>query len=49
MEQLQPIIMIVIALLVLGFVWKLIKGILRLIITVLVIGAAIYFLLPMLQ
>ncbi len=49
MEQLQPIIVIVIGILLLGFVWKLIKGMIRLVITLLIIGAAIYFLLPMIQ
>lgn len=49
MEQLQPIIVIIIGLIVLGVVWKIIKGMLRLIITLVIIGAAIYFLLPLIR
>lgn len=49
MEQLQPIIVIVIGLLLLGFIWRMIKGLIRLIITLVIIGAAIYFLLPLIR
>lgn len=49
MEQLQPIIVIVIGLLLLGFVWRMIKGLIRLVITLVIIGAAMYFLLPLIR
>jgi hypothetical protein len=46
MEQLQPVVVIIIGLVLLAVAWKVITGILRLVLTVVVIGAVIYFLLP---
>ena len=46
MESLQPIVVIIIGLVLLAIAWKIISGIFRLVLTVVVIGAVIYFLLP---
>ncbi|HEU5087867.1 MAG TPA: hypothetical protein VFT99_10490 [Roseiflexaceae bacterium] len=46
MESLQPIVVIIIGLVLLAVAWKIISGIFRLVLTVVVIGAVIYFLLP---
>jgi hypothetical protein len=44
MEQLTPLIVIVVAVLALGFLWKLITGVIRLVVTLAVIGVVVYFL-----
>ena len=46
MEQLVPI---VVGLLILWVVWKIVKGVIRIVLTVLVIAAVIYFVLPLLM
>lgn len=45
MEQLLPII---VGLAILWVVWKVVKGVIRLILTLLVIAAVLYFVLPLL-
>jgi hypothetical protein len=42
-EQILPII---VGIAILWVVWKVVKGVIRLVLTVVVIGAVIYFLLP---